>query len=137
MKSLLINILLLLGVTNSHNEIYVDMIELNHIRNKTSEFDQIIFWKEYPTIGLDRSEFRAIGFQVISGNDHFPYIHNQNGYYKVQHKFEINGVARPISVISKLYRESWSMTDPERESVRKHWNGDCPIFFKHNDDPLE
>lgn len=130
MKSLLIIAVLLLGITKPYSEISVNLIELNHIRNDTTSFDQIIFWKEYPSNGLCKTELRAIGFQVIGTNELAPFIHKKNGYYKVQHKVQTDNGYYPITVVSQLYRESWSMTDPERESVRKHWNGNCPDFFR-------
>lgn len=125
---------LLFGITGAHDEISVDLIELNHVRRDNCDFDQIIFWKEYPAKGLNLSEFRAIGFHVIGNYEQLtPIITQKNGFYKVRHKFQDRCGEKPITVISKLYRESWSMDDPERESVRKHWHGECPNFFKYSE----
>lgn len=129
MRPILIAIILIFGITKPNDEISVDLIELNHISNDSATFDQIIFWKEYPSQGLCRSELRAIGFQVIGTNDPLPLIYKKNGYYKVQHKYQNDHGYSITTVVSKFYRESWSRTDPERESARKHWGGEPPNIF--------
>lgn len=114
--------LLLFGAVHSNvrTEHYVDLIELNHIRNNVSEFDQIILWNEYPAVGLNRSEFRTVGFFVLDRGVSLNII-RRNKSCRV--------IINNTNIVSPLFRESWSGVDPERESARKHWDGNPPNIF--------
>lgn len=121
-------LLLVFGLSNPCREVSVDLIELNHISNDTSQFDQIIFWKEYPAVGLNRSEFRTVGFFVLDRETNINII-RKNKFCKV------GGVkigSSYIYIVAPLFRETWSMTDPERESARKHWAGNPPNILLKN-----
>jgi len=127
-------LLLAFAITKTDNEICVDLIELNHIRTKTSQFDQIIFWKEYSAAGLNKSEFRAVGFIVLDDDSRIRnYIIKRNGWYKVKYTHRIvDNINNETTMVAKYFRESWSQDDPERDSVRKHWGGNPPELFNKN-----
>lgn len=119
-------ILLVFGLSNPNTEVPVDLIELNHISNDTSQFDQFIFWKEYPAVGLNRSEFRAVGFLVLDREANINII-RKNKFCKVG---GIKVGSSNVYIVAPLFRESWSKKDPERESARKHWAGNPPNILQ-------
>lgn len=128
----IIALILFCGVSKTHNELWVDLIELNHVRRENSEFDQIIFWKEYDAPGLNRTEFRTIGFFLMTPENYQKFNKVNNIYIINNHTWRKSDGSQVFSTIkSRLYRESWSNSDPERESVKKHWGGMQPEFWEH------
>jgi hypothetical protein len=101
-----------------NNQFNVDLIEYNHVKNKHSEYSQIIFWKEYEAVGLNKTERRAIGWFLVDLNP----VEKNGLLYRVQYK--------NCDIVSRHFRETWSETDPERESTKKHWGGNPPNFLK-------
>lgn len=90
----------------------VDCIELNHYHDKQGKlvYDQIVFWKANPSDG--RFVVRA---WCMANDDCRPLT--VNGIYKVV--WRDGNLVRYVS--SRLYRESWTQIDPEREN-KKHFD---------------
>jgi hypothetical protein len=86
----------------------VDLIELNHFHDKQGRpvYDQVIFW-EFDE--LKRLKVRA----WCMADERLPI--KSNASYCVEWKE--SGISRTIT--SRLFRESWTQTDPERDDKKR------------------
>lgn len=90
----------------------VSLIEYNHVYNKNNShcFDQVIFYHYHAETG----KFHVRGFFLIRADrSNKPPLSDRRGWYHVEYIDESQGVLRKIK--SKLYKESWSTSDPEQE----------------------
>ncbi len=98
---------------NSHGEFRerVDLIELNHYYDDLGrlQFDQVIFYEWSP----DFRRFHVIAWSLVEGDlRKMPSKVPGNAEYSVKWFDRDSKVQREVR--SKLYRETWSQTDPER-----------------------
>ena len=103
----------------SHAVESVDCIELNHHYDKSGKhiYDQVIFWERTPTTG----RFQVRSWCLVDDRealDRRPAKNEATGLYQVDWFDTDQRLQRTIS--SRLYRESWSMVDPERDNKRLH-----------------
>ena len=98
---------------------YVDLIELNHYYDSKARlvFEQVIFWDRSPMNG----RFQVRAWCMVEDRD----LHNRrpvkneaNRLYCVEWQDKEQGMQRRIT--SRLYRESWTHHDPERDDKAKH-----------------
>lgn len=111
---------LVLGVGFSSQFIafeHVDAIELSHFYDAKGRliYDQVIFWDRTPTTG--KMEVRSWCL-VEDRNEQTrrPIKNEQNGLYSVEYYDTDSKTIR--KVVSRIYRESWSQSDPERENKK-------------------
>lgn len=106
-------------------EIRVDLLELNHYyKSNNRVFSQLIYWKEYPTVGLDKATLHAVGYLILDDRNLLMSrpIKTKAGYESLR-LVQRGSRTRMVRVVSSLYRESHTNVDPERESVELHWKG--------------
>lgn len=93
----------------------VDLIELNHFYDDLGrhQYDQVIFYEWSP----DYSRFHVVAWCLIE-DDHakLPVQEPGSGKYVVRWYDRESKVTREVR--SKLYRETWSCTDPERANKK-------------------
>lgn len=89
---------------------HVDMIELNHVYGQcgTKTFSQIIFWEVDPA--TRRLNVRA--WKMCQDEDDVPRRNETTGFIEARHSKAI--------IRSRMYRESHSHVDPERENLKVH-----------------
>ena len=105
-------------------ELWVDLIEVNHIYDKRGEysFSQIIYWREYPTVGLNRSCLAAVGFQLLTKDSPIgTWPSKTTRGYEQTRVIPLPRCEKRVVIASKYYRESHTQVDPERESKRLFW----------------
>jgi len=122
-------LLLIFFFESSRRDVVIrcDVIEENHKYDERgiSSFTQIIFWKEYPAIGLDRTELRSCGFRILDegeirfGPKYCSYFRRETGFKNI------------IEVRAPIYRESWSKIDPESVSKRKQNYKDVDLIISY------
>lgn len=97
----------------------VDLIELNHKHDRTGKhtFSQVIFWERHPGNGKYRVRdwFLVDDRESLSG---YPVKRND----RWESWFVKEGKTHRIT--SPIFKESWTMYDPEVEDKRK-WPGDA------------
>jgi hypothetical protein len=98
------------GIPNPEREVRVDLIELNHryIVEGKHYFSQILLWERLPQNG----RYISRGFAV--DRDFLQWPLTQNGITTV--KIERGGSC--VTIRARLYRESWTMNDPETASKK-------------------
>jgi len=111
-----------------HLVICCDVLEESHVYDKRGEliFTQVIFWKEHPVVGLNRTGFHPYGFRML---DKYRVIEKTGGGYRyfADNEEHQNGT---IEVRAPLYRESWSHTDPEAIGRKKSWPDGGPDLIR-------
>lgn len=97
---------------------HVDLIELNNYHDSRGHlvFSQVIFYERNP--GNGRFQVRA--WCMVDDRELLNRrpLRNINGLYVCELNDSNERLTRRI--VSRLFRESWSMVDPEREDKRKH-----------------
>lgn len=90
----------------------VDVIELNHFCDKRGfpVYDQVIFYL------LDEDKRLQVRAWCIAEDGRAPVRNHQTDIYTVRWKDTDRGVERTVT--SRIYRESWSQIDPERENKK-------------------
>jgi hypothetical protein len=99
------------GVVREH----VDVVELNHFYDKRGNhlYDQVLFWERLPGSG----DFRIRGWTLIDDREavsRAPTKDAKTGLYEVTWINE-EGVRK---LHSRIYVESWTHRDPERDDKR-------------------
>ena len=116
----MIAILLLAIVATSSSCIeHVDCIELNHFYDHRGRlvYDQVIFYEPTPATG--RFQVRAWCLTDDSESlNRRPILNHSTGLYQADWYDTDKRLQRTIT--SRLYRESWSQIDPERENKKSH-----------------
>lgn len=105
------------------DSVYVDMIEYNHVYNSKGDhcFTQVILWVEYPAEG-QKTEFRALDWIMVEWKDRNITIPIKEGeLYRAKKACFHKGNTFYVNVYAPIYRESWTMDDPERISNSKHY----------------
>ena len=106
---------------NSIKEECVDCIEMNHFYDHRGRlvFDQVIFYERTPTTG----RFRVKAWCLANDEqpNRRPVKNETSELYQVDWFDTDKRMHRKIT--SRLYRESWSQIDPERENKRVHPEG--------------
>jgi hypothetical protein len=102
-------------------EVQVDLIELNHRYDKgngQNYFAQILLWERLPQNG----RYITRGFAV--DRDFIQWPITENGITTV--KVERGGTC--VTIRARLYRESWTMYDPETVSKRYQQKLGIPLI---------
>jgi hypothetical protein len=97
---------------------HVDAIELNHFFDQRGHlvYDQLVFWERTPTTG----RFQVRAWCLVDDREAINRrpLKNDNGLYEC---FAVDSNERLTRrIVSRVFRESWSQTDPEREDKRFH-----------------
>ena len=106
----------------SHSVEYVDLIELNHYYDKCGRlvFEQVICYERTPETG----RFQVRAWCMVNDREHSnrrPVKNEQTQMYQVDWLDTDKRLQRKIT--SRLYRESWSMVDPEVANKKVHPEG--------------
>lgn len=105
--------------------IQVDLIELNHFYDELGRhaYDQVILWERSP----DYNRFDVCDWWLVECLEEFP--------CKCGERFVVQHGARCIS--SKLFRETWTYSDPERDNKKLlDEKYRLSVFNRINDDEL-
>ena len=97
---------------------HVDAIELNHFFDQRGHlvYDQVIFYERNPANG--RFQVRAWVLSDDSQVAHRRPEKKDNGLYEC---FAVDSNERLTRrIVSRVFRESWSQIDPEREDKKRH-----------------
>ncbi len=94
----------------------VDLIELNHHYDACGNhsFDQLIFWEIDPAT----ERFRVRAWKMQNDVDAHPL--EVNGTYQIR----ITNNGSTTLVQSRMFRESWTQIDPERNDKKRHSESD-------------
>ncbi len=101
---------IVIGVRGTNHE-EVDLIELNHKLSESGahQFDQVILWKWSP----DYRRFNVQHWFIPRDPSEYPAkageLYQCFGFYHDQKR---------ILIRSKMFRETWTTHDPERENTR-------------------
>ena len=92
---------------------HVDMIELNHNYDSRGDhvFDQVIFWRVEPST----RRYQVRGWKICQSQTDYP-TRNAHGTAELRLGFD----PAALKVRSRLFRESWSHRDPERDDLVRH-----------------
>ena len=98
---------------------YVDCIELNHFYDQGWKlvYDQVIFYELAPETG----RFQVMAWCLVEDREVLnrrPVKNEATGLYTVDWYDNDQRLSRKIT--SRLYRESWTQIDPERENKKVH-----------------
>ena len=98
---------------------YVDCIELNHFFDDRGRlvYDQVIFYEQTPTTG----KFQVRAWCLVEDRELLnrrPIKNEVTALYEVEYVDTNDRLAHRIR--SRLFRESWSQSDPERDDKKKH-----------------
>ena len=98
---------------------YVDCIELNHFYDQGGKlvYDQVVFYELAPETG----RFQVRAWCLVEDREKLnrrPTKNHTTGLYQVDWYDADYRVLRKIT--SRLYRESWTQIDPERENKKVH-----------------
>lgn len=98
---------------------YVDLIELNHQYDTRGRlvFDQVIFWERTP----EQGRFQVRAWCMVDDRELLnrrPVKNEVNGMYQVDSYDADIRLRRTIT--SRLFRESWTQLDPERDNKKVH-----------------
>lgn len=104
-------------------ETWVDLLEVNHFYNKQGNhvFSQVIYWREFPTAGLNRSTLAAVGYQLLNQNQPSEWPVKTSRGYEQSRLVTVENRQKWVVIASKYYRESHTQVDPERESTVHFW----------------
>jgi hypothetical protein len=97
---------------------HVDAIERNHFYDQRGRlvYDQVIFWERTPATG----RFQVRAWTLADDNlltNRRP-VQNDNGLYSCEIVDSSERLTRRI--VSRVYRESWTQVDPERDDKKRH-----------------
>lgn len=97
---------------------HVDAIELNHSFDQRGYlvYDQVIFWEITPTTG----RFQVRAWCLVDDRETLSRrpMQNDNGLYEC---FAVDSNERLTRrIVSRVFRESWTQVDPEREDKKRH-----------------
>lgn len=97
---------------------HVDAIELNHFFDQRGHlvYDQLVFWERNPANG----RFQVRAWCLVDDRETLNRrpLKNDNGLYEC---FAVDSNERLTRrIVSRVFRESWSQTDPEREDKKHH-----------------
>lgn len=109
------------GIPGPDREVKVDLIELNHRYSPEGQhyFSQILLWERLPQNGI----YISRGFAVDRDFLQWP-ITTQNGITTVK----IERALSVVTVRARLYRESWTIHDPEIVSKKYQQKLGIPII---------
>ena len=97
---------------------HVDAIELNHFFDQRGHlvYDQVVFFERTPTTG----RFQVRAWCLVDDRETLnrrPLL-NDNGLYEC---FAVDSNERLTRrIVSRVFRESWTQFDPEREDKKRH-----------------
>ncbi len=102
-----------------HSVEHVDCIELNHFYDQRGSlvYDQVIFWE----VTSETGRFQVRAWCLADDRERpnrRPIKSETTGLYQVTFYDVDARMQRKIT--SRLYRESWTQTDPERDDKRVH-----------------
>ena len=104
------------GITHNQNEVKerVDLIELNHFYDDLCRpaYDQVILYEWSP----DHRRFDVIAWALIDNLEKAPHQLAGSGQWEVRWYDVDHKVFRVVG--ARLYRETWSQVDPERENKK-------------------
>lgn len=97
---------------------HVDAIELNHFFDQCGHlvYDQIIFYEQNPANG----RFQVRAWCLVDDRETLNRrpVKNDNGLYEC---FAVDSNERLTRrIVSRVFRESWTQVDPEREDKKRH-----------------
>ena len=103
----------------NHVSEFVDCIELNHFYDARARlvYDQVVFYEWTPTTG----KFQVRAWCLVDDREQLnrrPIKNEETGIYESEYLDTNTRLIRRIR--SRLFRESWSQLDPERENKRVH-----------------
>ena len=100
-------------------ETEVDQIEINHYFQCGKElFTQAIYWKVDPNNG----RFYSVGFSLLNT----PLTASGNSVFDPASRSVLDPRYRPLKIRSRIVKESWTSTDPERDDRSKpRYQGEC------------
>lgn len=95
------------------DRIDAELMELNHSIScdGVCRFDQIILWKWSP----DYRRWDAQYWAIVGLNDALADYPVKHGEF---HECRINRDGRRIAIRARMFRETWTSGDPERENAR-------------------
>lgn len=98
---------------------YVDLIETNHYFDHQGRlvYDQVVFYERTPTTG----KFQVRAWCLVDDREYLnrrPVKNETTGLYQVDWYDTDKRILRKLT--SRLFRESWSQVDPERDNKRFH-----------------
>ena len=108
---------------------HVSCIELNYFHDTKGNlaFTQVILWEITPTTG----KFQVRAWCMVNdreASNRRPVKNEQTGIYQVD--WYDAGQKTQRKITSRLYRESWTVVDPERDDLKRHPN-DSRISLSH------
>ena len=122
MNTVFLILILLVGNSLKDNTLResTDLIELNHHYDLRGEviFDQIIFWERLPETGKFRVRAWTLTDYDNKNKRLALEINNSDNIYTVTY-FDIDEKANR-RITSRIFRESWTQKDPEREDKKIH-----------------
>jgi hypothetical protein len=91
---------------------HADLLELNHHYDLRGchVYDQLIVWRQNPAT----FRFEVASWTLCDTQGKYP-VRSQSGVYRVT--WIDSG--KPREVVSRMFRESWTQTDPEREDQKR------------------
>ena len=97
---------------------HVDAIELNHFFDQRGHlvYDQVVFFERTPTTG----RFQVRAWCLVDDRETLNRrpLKNDNGLYEC---FAVDSNERLTRrIVSRVFRESWTQVDPEREDKKRH-----------------
>lgn len=97
---------------------HVDAIELNHFFDQRGHlvYDQVVFFERTPTTG----RFQVRAWCLVDDREALNRRpeKNDNGLYEC---FMVDSNERLTRrIVSRVFRESWTQIDPEREDKKRH-----------------
>ena len=97
---------------------HVDAIELNHFFDQRGHlvYDQVVFFERTPTTG----RFQVRAWCLVDDRETMNRrpLQNENGLYEC---FMVDSNERLTRrIVSRVFRESWTQVDPEREDKKRH-----------------
>lgn len=100
-------------------EEHVGLIELNHFYDQRGSlvYDQVIFYERAPENG----RFQVRAWCLVEDREQLnrrPIKNETTGLYQVDYYDKDNRLTRKLT--SRLYRETWSQVDPERNNKKRH-----------------
>lgn len=101
----------------NHVSEYVDCIKLNHFYDAKGRlvYDQVVFYEWTPTTG----KFQVRAWCLVEDREHLnrrPVKNEETGIYESEYADSNTRLNRRVQ--SRLFWESWSQSDPERENKR-------------------
>jgi hypothetical protein len=102
-----------------HASEYVDLIELNHLYNPKGQlvFDQVIFYEQ----ALETGRFQVRAWCLVDDRE-IPNRRPVKNYSTSRYQVDWFDVDKRLTrrITSRLFRESWTQIDPERDDKKLH-----------------